>query len=100
MKYLMRNKSVVVKLFQGQLKSTLVCPECKKVRLCRAKTSDVLYMWHMYGVYMKAHQEGTCDGIKMQSQHQCSFRCELLSKNVCMILTVDEFCPIEMYEHF
>ncbi|XP_065900676.1 ubiquitin carboxyl-terminal hydrolase 4-like isoform X2 [Dysidea avara] len=30
-KYLMRNKSVVVMLFQGQLKSTLVCPDCKKV---------------------------------------------------------------------
>ena len=30
-KYLLRNKSIIVKLFQGQLKSTLVCPDCKKV---------------------------------------------------------------------
>ena len=31
-KYLQRNQSVVVKVFQGQLKSTLVCPQCSKVR--------------------------------------------------------------------
>ena len=30
-KYLLRNRSVVVSLFQGQYKSTLVCPTCKKV---------------------------------------------------------------------
>ncbi|XP_065900687.1 ubiquitin carboxyl-terminal hydrolase 4-like isoform X2 [Dysidea avara] len=30
-KYLMRNKSVVVKLFWGQLKCTMVCPDCNKV---------------------------------------------------------------------
>ena len=28
MKYLLRNQSVVVREFQGQLKSTLVCPHC------------------------------------------------------------------------
>ena len=31
MKYLLRNKSVVVREFQGQLKSTLVCPDCKGI---------------------------------------------------------------------
>ncbi len=31
LKYMMRNQSVVVRLFQGQLKSTLVCPQCNKV---------------------------------------------------------------------
>ncbi len=31
LKYMMRNQSVVVRLFQGQLKSTLVCPLCNKV---------------------------------------------------------------------
>ena len=30
--YLKRNDSVIVDLFQGQYKSTLVCPECEKVR--------------------------------------------------------------------
>ena len=30
--YLKRNDSVIVDLFQGQYKSTLVCPECSKVR--------------------------------------------------------------------
>lgn len=29
--YKKRNDSVIVDLFQGQLKSTLVCPECSKV---------------------------------------------------------------------
>jgi ubiquitin carboxyl-terminal hydrolase 4/11/15 len=29
--YMKRNDSVIVDLFQGQYKSTLVCPECKKV---------------------------------------------------------------------
>ena len=27
-----RNDSIIVDLFQGQYKSTLVCPECSKVR--------------------------------------------------------------------
>lgn len=31
--YLQRNDSVIVDLFQGQYKSTLVCPECEKVPL-------------------------------------------------------------------
>lgn len=31
--YIKRNDSVIVDLFQGQYKSTLVCPECKKVLL-------------------------------------------------------------------
>jgi ubiquitin carboxyl-terminal hydrolase 4/11 len=30
--YKKRNDSVIVDLFQGQYKSTLVCPECEKVR--------------------------------------------------------------------
>lgn len=30
--YMMRNDSVIVDLFQGQYQSTLVCPECQKVR--------------------------------------------------------------------
>ena len=30
-KYLLRNRSVIVNLFQGQIKSTLVCPDCQKV---------------------------------------------------------------------
>lgn len=29
--YMLRNDSVIVDLFQGQYKSTLVCPECQKV---------------------------------------------------------------------
>ncbi|CAI8056970.1 Ubiquitin carboxyl-terminal hydrolase 4 [Geodia barretti] len=35
-KYLQRNQSVVVKVFQGQLKSTLVCPQCSML----SKTFD------------------------------------------------------------
>lgn len=31
--YMKRNDSVIVDLFQGQYKSTLVCPECQKVSL-------------------------------------------------------------------
>lgn len=31
--YKMRNDSVIVDLFQGQYKSTLVCPSCDKVCL-------------------------------------------------------------------
>eukprot|EP00731_Ephydatia_muelleri_P021843 Em0014g434a len=30
-KYLLRNQSVIVKLFQGQLKSTVICPTCEHV---------------------------------------------------------------------
>ena len=30
--YMLRNDSVIVDLFQGQYQSTLVCPECSKVR--------------------------------------------------------------------
>lgn len=33
--YMQRNDSVIVDLFQGQYQSTLVCPECQKVRLTR-----------------------------------------------------------------
>jgi ubiquitin carboxyl-terminal hydrolase 4/11/15 len=33
--YLKRNDSVIVDLFQGQYRSTLVCPECQKVRTKR-----------------------------------------------------------------
>lgn len=29
--YMLRNDSVIVDLFQGQYKSTLICPECEKV---------------------------------------------------------------------
>ncbi|PPQ64778.1 hypothetical protein CVT24_007864 [Panaeolus cyanescens] len=31
--YMMRNDSVIVDLFQGQYKSTLVCPECSKISI-------------------------------------------------------------------
>lgn len=31
--YMLRNDSVIVDLFQGQYMSTLVCPECEKVRV-------------------------------------------------------------------
>ncbi|KAF9006082.1 hypothetical protein BDQ17DRAFT_1277689 [Cyathus striatus] len=31
--YMLRNDSVIVDLFQGQYKSTLVCPECEKVSI-------------------------------------------------------------------
>jgi len=31
-KYLQRNQSVIVRVFQGQLKSTLICPKCSLVR--------------------------------------------------------------------
>lgn len=37
--YKKRNDSVIVDLFQGQLKSTLVCPECHKVGHKSSKTS-------------------------------------------------------------
>jgi len=30
-KYLQRNQSVIVRVFQGQLKSTLICPKCNLV---------------------------------------------------------------------
>ena len=33
--YMLRNDSVIVDLFQGQYQSTLVCPECQKVRVVR-----------------------------------------------------------------
>lgn len=31
--HLKRNKSIIVDLFQGQLKSTLTCPDCKKISI-------------------------------------------------------------------
>jgi ubiquitin carboxyl-terminal hydrolase 4/11/15 len=37
--YMMRNDSVIVDLFQGQYKSTLICPECSKV----------MYLWRHNG---------------------------------------------------
>ncbi len=30
--HLLRNQSVIVDLFQGQLKSTIRCPDCPKIR--------------------------------------------------------------------
>lgn len=36
--YKKRNDSVIVDLFQGQYKSTLVCPECQKVGVLRSFT--------------------------------------------------------------
>lgn len=36
--YMLRNDSVIVDLFQGQYQSTLVCPECSKVRVFSATT--------------------------------------------------------------
>ena len=38
--YMLRNDSVIVDLFQGQYKSTLVCPECSKVS-CVPRLQDV-----------------------------------------------------------
>jgi ubiquitin carboxyl-terminal hydrolase 4/11/15 len=50
--YKARNDSVIVDLFQGQLQSTLVCPECHKVGapsvlcdLCADKASRNLLRW-------------------------------------------------------
>ena len=40
--HMKRNDSVVVDLFQGQYKSTLVCPECKKV-ITAKKTARCVY---------------------------------------------------------
>ena len=36
-KYLQRNQSVIVRVFQGQLKSTLICPACKLVSTVRGE---------------------------------------------------------------
>ena len=40
--YLLRNDSVIVDLFQGQYRSTLVCPECQKVICCCRKKENLL----------------------------------------------------------
>lgn len=40
--YMQRNDSVIVDLFQGQYQSTLVCPECQKVRSLRESLSPSL----------------------------------------------------------
>ena len=37
-----RNDSIIVDLFQGQYKSTLVCPECNKVSRCTQVAVAVL----------------------------------------------------------
>jgi ubiquitin carboxyl-terminal hydrolase 4/11/15 len=42
--YLRRNDSVIVDLFQGQYKSTLVCPECAKVRKDTPSTNLALIL--------------------------------------------------------
>jgi ubiquitin carboxyl-terminal hydrolase 4/11/15 len=54
--YKKRNDSVIVDLFQGQLQSTLVCPECRQEsitmdpvscsRRSRASTNSVVYVSH------------------------------------------------------
>lgn len=56
--YKKRNDSVIVDLFQGQLKSTLVCPECHKVghkssrhlltRSCRSPSPSILSCTLLY----------------------------------------------------
>jgi ubiquitin carboxyl-terminal hydrolase 4/11/15 len=40
--YKKRNDSVIVDLFQGQLQSTLVCPECNKVSVLSCRSWPVL----------------------------------------------------------
>ena len=44
--YMKRNDSVIVDLFQGQYQSTLVCPECEKVRirLCYIKSNLIIIL--------------------------------------------------------
>lgn len=42
--YKRRNDSVIVDLFQGQYRSRLTCPECKKVRLQLSQTSGKAYV--------------------------------------------------------
>lgn len=43
--YLSRNDSVIVDLFQGQYKSTLICPECSKVRFVFCMRAQRLILW-------------------------------------------------------
>lgn len=40
--YRSRNDSVIVDLFQGQYRSTVVCPDCDKVRLSRSRAESAL----------------------------------------------------------
>jgi ubiquitin carboxyl-terminal hydrolase 4/11 len=44
--YMQRNDSVIVDLFQGQYQSTLVCPECQKVRVAKTSTSFIFVEYH------------------------------------------------------
>jgi len=57
-KYLLRNQSVIVRVFQGQLKSTLICPDCNLVR--RAITH------HAWG------KEGNQDSMYTSNAHMHS----------------------------
>lgn len=63
--YMKRNDSVIVDLFQGQYKSTLVCPECEKVSLFETLHPcfrNVELKWHMR----------TCDRSQSRSTHLCT----------------------------
>lgn len=49
--YMKRNDSVIVDLFQGQYQSTLVCPECNKVRHFNTCASPLFYFTIFLGVH-------------------------------------------------
>ncbi len=49
--YMKRNDSVIVDLFQGQYKSTLVCPECQKVGIITLLLQVYLFVPHAPGLH-------------------------------------------------
>ena len=71
--YKKRNDSVIVDLFQGQYKSTLVCPECEKVcfqvspiRSTDAFSTDLYNIRSIYVPYIAASRSevmGTCRAL-------------------------------------
>ena len=82
-KYLQRNQSVIVRVFQGQLKSTLICPKCKLVRrtiTChtggKEGSQDSMYTSNTH-IHALAHtltyeintQSHTCTHVRLTHNH-------------------------------
>ena len=82
-KYLHRNQSVIVRVFQGQLKSTLICPKCKLVRrtiTChtggKEGSQDSMYTSNTH-IHALAHtltyeintQSHTCTHVRLTHNH-------------------------------
>lgn len=63
-RYKSRNDSVIVDLFQGQLKSKLTCPVCNKVCTVHSSAQSHLCYVHVPVITIKSFYSGRCRDLK------------------------------------